>query len=110
MVLYEVEIRLDPAIEEEWLAWIPSHIARLLALPGFLCAELQRAEAEQPPLYRVSYRLSSAEALAAYLEQHAPSLRAEAEARFAHRFRAERRVFRIEGRFATRDGESAPCS
>lgn len=99
MVLYEVEIRLDPAIEAEWRAWIPGHVARLLALPGFLSAELHRAHQQSPPLYRISYRLSSEAALEEYLARHAARLRAEGEARFGGRFHAERRVFRLESHF-----------
>ncbi len=106
MILYEVEIELDPAIEEAWLEWIPDHIARLLRLPGFLAAELHRAQQEAPPRYRVSYRLADARALADYLAQHAAALRAEGEARFAGRFRAERRSYRLERRFLAPSGAS----
>jgi quinol monooxygenase YgiN len=98
MVLYEVEIRLDPTIEAEWLDWIPGHAARLLALPGFRSAELYRAEDESPPLYRVCYRLSDPAALQEYLTRHAPRLRAEGEARFGGRFQARRRIFHLERR------------
>lgn len=110
MVLYEVEIRLDPTIEAEWLEWIPGHAARLLALPGFLSAELYRAEDESPPLYRVCYRLSDAAALREYLSCHAPRLRAEGEARFGGRFQARRRVFRLERRLAAALEEGGEAS
>jgi hypothetical protein len=45
----------------------------------------------------VQYRLRGADALAAYLRDHAPRLRADGIARFGERVRASRRVLHEPG-------------
>ncbi|MDW8478675.1 MAG: DUF4286 family protein [Xanthomonadales bacterium] len=44
MLRYEVELAVEPGTVAEWLQWIPAHVAEILALPGFLGAELLRLE------------------------------------------------------------------
>jgi hypothetical protein len=71
-------------------------VAELLALPGFLAAEIFRIEEPAPPAGEVAlsvrYRLRDRAALDAYLRDHAARLRADGVARFGDRFRASRRV------------------
>ena len=40
MIVYEVRIVLDPAIADEYRAWLEAHIREILAIPGFSGAEL----------------------------------------------------------------------
>ena len=96
MIVYEVNLFVRRAIEAEYRAWLDAHVREILALPGFTGAEVfERREpaAEDGELVLCTqYRLRDAAALADYLREHAPRLRAEGIARFGDGFRAERRV------------------
>lgn len=95
-VVYEVNLDLDAAIQAEYRAWLDAHIAEICALPGFLGASLWEVVEPAPAPGRVAlsvqYRLVDRAALDAYLELHAPRLRADGQARFGRRFNASRRV------------------
>ena len=96
MIVYEVNLFVQRAIEAEYRAWLDAHVREIRALPGFVGAEVY--ERREPPaadgelVLCTQYRLRDAEALADYLHEHAPRLRADGIARFGDRFRAERRV------------------
>lgn len=95
-VIYEVNLDLDAAIADDYLAWLREHIAQICALPGFLGATLQTvtdpvAEPGRRTLC-VQYRLRDQNALDDYLRDHAPRLRADGMARFGGKFSASRRV------------------
>jgi len=102
VVVYEVDIDLDVAVEAAYRAWLPGHVAELLALPGFVDACVFDVLDPPPAAGRVAicmqYRLRDEAALQAYLEQHAPRLRADGIARFGGRFVATRRVMRATQR------------
>lgn len=98
MVLYEVSVQVDRGIADAYLAWLPGHVQRILALPGFESAEAFEV-VETPPdatrvLLCVHYRLRDADALDAYLRDHAAAMRAESAQCFGDRARASRRVLR----------------
>lgn len=95
MIEYEVNVQVDDAIAAEYLAWLHGHIDEILALPGFVDAQLLRIE--EPTTvgrsgYCVRYRLRDRDSLANYLDQHAGRMRAQALERFAGCFDANRRV------------------
>lgn len=95
-VVYEVDVEVAPEIAAAYRDWLRAHVAEILALPGFTGAALFERR-EPPPAdgwasLCVQYRLRDADALAAYLREHAPRLRADGLARFGARMRASRRV------------------
>ena len=98
MIVYEVNLFVRRGIEAAFRAWLPLHVAEVIALPGFTGARL--LEREQPPpaddeiALCVQYELRDAAALDAYLREHAARMRADGLARFGDAFRAERRVLR----------------
>ncbi|MEO8161388.1 MAG: DUF4286 family protein [Arenimonas sp.] len=96
MIVYEVNLFVDRAIEAAYRAWLEAHVREIIALPGFEGAQvferLEPAPAEGEFVLCTQYRLSDAAALAEYLREHAPRLRADGLARFGDNFRAERRV------------------
>lgn len=96
MIVYEVNLFVRRAIEAEYRAWLHEHVREILALPGFEGAEVferrEPAPAEGELVLCTQYRLRDAAALADYLREHAPRLRADGIARFGDGFRAERRV------------------
>ena len=97
-LVYEVNLEVEAAIAGDYRDWLRGHMAEILALPGFLGAGISEvldpAPAEGFIGLCVQYRLADEAALAAYLCDHAPRLRAEGETRFGGRFRARRRVLR----------------
>ncbi|HEX2083839.1 MAG TPA: DUF4286 family protein [Xanthomonadaceae bacterium] len=105
-IVYEVDLDLEAAVAAEYRAWLDAHVPRLLALPGFVSAEvfevLEPVAAGRAGLC-VQYRLRDAVALETYLREHAPRMRAEGLARFGERVRASRRVLRAVGSTGTRD-------
>ena len=96
-VVYEVNIDLDAGIEAEYRAWLPGHVDELLALPGFIGAQVfdvvDPAAAGRIGIC-MHYRLRDEAALRDYFAQHAPRLRADGVARFGGKFVATRRVLR----------------
>jgi antibiotic biosynthesis monooxygenase (ABM) superfamily enzyme len=95
-IVYEVNLEVDAAIEAEYRAWLERHVAEILALPGFLGADVEQRLDPAPPAGRfalcVRYRLCDQAALDHYLQVHAPSLRQQGLERFPGRFSAFRRV------------------
>ena len=103
MIVYEVNLFVRKAIAAEYRAWLDAHVQEIVALPGFLGAEVfdrrePAADAGEIVLC-TQYRLRDAAALEAYLREHAPRLRAEGIARFGDGFRAERRVLSALARY-----------
>lgn len=98
-VIYEVNLDLDAAIRDDYVAWLLPHMREIRALPGFIDARLFEVDEPAAEGGRVSlsvhYSLSSESALETYLREHAPRLRADGEARFGGRFRASRRILRL---------------
>lgn len=97
-VVYEVNLEVDRAIEAEYRVWLAAHVREMLGLPGFATAEIYEVFDPAPTAGRIGlsvrYLLSDADALQAYLREHAPRMRAEGVARFGDGFRARRRLLR----------------
>ena len=49
MVIYEVNLEVDKAIEEEYATWLADHVREMLEMDGFESAEILRDE-DVPPL------------------------------------------------------------
>src|SRR5690606_35446878 len=67
MVLYEVTVRVERALADAYLAWLPGHVRRILELDGFEAAEAFEV-VESPPdadhlLLCVHYRVRDEAAL-----------------------------------------------
>jgi quinol monooxygenase YgiN len=99
VIHYEVELEVERAIAEDYLRWLRPHMAEILALPGFLGAELLEEDAgpDEARRFCVRYRLRDHAALERYLREDAPRLREDGLRRFGTRFTARRRVLRPPG-------------
>ncbi|MGH8077009.1 MAG: DUF4286 family protein [Lysobacter sp.] len=101
-MIYEVNLDLDAAIRDDYVAWLLPHMHEIRALPGFVDAQLFAVDEPAAEDGRVSmsvrYTLHDAASLDVYLREHAPRLRADGEARFGGRFRASRRILRFVDR------------
>jgi hypothetical protein len=99
MLIYEVNLEYDMAIAADYRAWLAAHLAEMLALPGFVDAQVQEVVEPKPTAGRsglsVRYRVRDAESLEAYLRDHAPGMRADGKERFGEDgVRIRRRVLR----------------
>jgi hypothetical protein len=97
MVAYEVSVDVDASIRADYLRWLRAHVAEILALPGFTGVDVfEVVDPADDATLRVcmQYRLVDDDALARYLREHAPRLRADGAGRFGTRMRAQRRVMR----------------
>jgi hypothetical protein len=98
VIVYEVNLFVARAIDAEFRTWLDAHVREIVALPGFEGAQvyerLEPTPASDELVFCTQYRLRDDAALADYLREHAPRLRADGLARFGDRFRAERRVLR----------------
>lgn len=94
ITIYEVNLEVDASKRDEFAGWLPGHVQRVLAKPGFLGAviEIEERPADQPPVFCVRYRLQNREALQTYFEKHAAAMRQEGIDRFGEHFRATRRI------------------
>ena len=100
-VLYEVTLRVRPAIADAYGAWLDAHVRELVALPGFLGAQVARVlpddddDAAATVVYCCQYRLRDRAAFDAYLREHAPRMREDGLRRFGDGFTATRRVMAL---------------
>lgn len=93
MVIYEVNLEIDPSIAEAYLRWLKPHIAELLTLDGFESARLFQVESNSGTVdYCVHYQLRDRAVFDWYLETHASTMRQDAINRFGDRFRSSRRL------------------
>lgn len=95
-VVYEVTLRVQAGIADEFAGWLRTHVREMLALPGFVGARVGRQQAPAPApgevVFTCWYQLVDAAALEAYLAGDAARMRADGIARFGDRFSASRRV------------------
>lgn len=94
MVLYEVNLTVEPAMSASVEAWLPQHIDEMLALDGFERAEWYDLEpgSTGETRWTIHYFLTSQNHYQAYLDGHAERMRAEGINRFGGHFTATRRV------------------
>ena len=94
MIVYVVELEMEAALREAYLAWLEGHVHEMMALPGFTGAEiLIRSEPSAPAgrfIVQAHYRLRDRAAWDDYLAHHAPRMRGAGLARFGQRVRASR--------------------
>src|SRR6185437_13350589 len=96
MILYTVELEMDSALRDEYLAWLGGHVREMLALPGFTGAEILIRSEPPPPagrfIVQAHYRLRDRAAWDSYLAHHAPRMREAGLARFGERVHASRAI------------------
>ena len=98
MIKYEVNLEINANIIDEYLAWLKPHITAILALDGFLKAELlfdKFNEHEEVKNITVAYYLRDFGAYERYIALHAARMRDEGIAKFEGLFKAYRRVFEV---------------
>ena len=96
MIAYEVNLDVDTDAFASFRAWLDEHVRHMLALPGFVSAEILARTEPPPPAGRhslcVIYRLRDEADLQRYLREDAPRMREDGLQRFPGKFAATRRV------------------
>ncbi len=95
-IIYEVRLKIESHLKDDFSSWLPDHINEMLQLPGFISAKLYE-EAECGDIQKeydfvVQYELESKKTLLQYFDQYAPRMREEGLKRFGDCFIASRKV------------------
>ncbi len=109
MIIYEVNLTVNPEIANEYRRWLHSHIDDILKLEGFHAAKWYQRDNDEAggngECWTIHYFLDSRAALNHYLDHHAESLREEGAQKFGGKFSANRRVLEPLEKFV-KEGES----
>jgi len=95
MIIYNVTITVEAAIEREWLDWMRRiHVPDVLRTGCFSGATIYRLVElkSDEPTYAIQYQCSSIEQYQRYRDDFAPALQKEHSDRFSGRFRASRQI------------------
>ena len=100
MIIYNVTIKVENQITNEWLAWMKKeHIPELMSTGLFtdarLCRLLEQDETDGVT-YIAQYFCKDIEAYQAYISEHSTTMRDKSFARFGNRFIAFRTLMQIE--------------
>ncbi|MBK8956754.1 MAG: DUF4286 family protein [Saprospiraceae bacterium] len=98
MVVYNVTVKLNSGIHEEWLQWMRSHhIPRVLSTGIFNKCRLSRLDVEETDgvTYVIQYDAPSMEAMNKYMAQYAPALQKEHIDKYANQFVAFRTYLKV---------------
>ncbi|MFY0689852.1 MAG: DUF4286 family protein [Cyclobacteriaceae bacterium] len=95
MIVYNVTINIEPAVEQDWLIWMKTeHIPRVMETGFFLNNRMLRLLNEQPDAtgttYAIQYTAADIGKLEEYLEKEAPRLQQESLQAFPNKFVAFR--------------------
>ena len=92
--IYEVTLSITRERLEDFDTWLAHHVDEMLALPGFVAADVFAMDSDDPERARrvCQYSLESDDHLAQYLETHAQEMRQSGIDHFGDDMSAERRI------------------
>jgi hypothetical protein len=100
MVIYNVTIKVEWAIAEDWLHWMKSiHLPEMLATGCFEKHQLVRllqVDETEGPTYAVQYFAPTLMKYDEYLQRHAPDLRQKTIDKWGEKFIAFRTLMQME--------------
>ncbi|CEK11358.1 DUF4286 family protein [Legionella hackeliae] len=103
MIVYEVNLEVNETIFKEYINWLKPHINELLAIEGFIKADLlfdRFNETKEVRKITVAYYLTDYAAYDNYVNNYAAKLREDALRRFNGQFNSSRRVLELEGTYS----------
>jgi hypothetical protein len=109
--IYEVTLSITRERLEEFDTWLAHHVDEMLALPGFIAADVFAMDSDEPTHVRrvCRYSLESDDHLAQYLDIHAPEMRQSGIDRFGDDMSAERRILHRSEITAVEIRTPEPC-
>jgi len=98
MILYNVTVSIDQAIEQEWLEWMRNtHIPQVMETGCFLECRISRIQGEEDggSSYSFLYLAPSEDKMNEYQQQYAPALQQDHALRFQGKFAAFRTLLNV---------------
>lgn len=99
MILYNVTIKVNPEIAEDWLQWMKQeHINDMMhtgLFSDYRLARLMEQDETDGITYVVQYHCDSIENYQSYLEEHAPTMRQKGLDKFRNKMIAFRSVMEL---------------
>lgn len=99
MIVYNVTVKVDTAISEDWLAWLQSeHIAEVLGTGCFSHAsilKLLEVDDSEGPTYAIQYFAESKALYNQYIEKYAGGFRQKSFDKWGNKFIAFRSVMQV---------------
>lgn len=99
MIIYNVTIKIDAAIQMEWLKWIKeAHIPDILNTGCFSNAvilQLLETDDTEGPTYAIQYRAESKAFYNRYIEKYADIMRQKSFDKWGNQFIAFRSVMQV---------------
>jgi Zn-finger nucleic acid-binding protein len=99
MVIYEVNLTINPEISGEFLDWLNNeHLSEMMSHEGFYQQKVfyrkpeEEGLNEEKRLITIHYYVHSRKDLETYLSQHSQKMRQKALDKYGGQFSAERRV------------------
>jgi len=101
MFIYNVTIKLDEVIHEQWLQWLQQeHIPEVIATGCFTKATILRLleiDDSEGPTYAIQYFAESKAQYNRYIEKFAPEMRQRSFDKWGNQFIAFRSVMQVVG-------------
>jgi len=91
MIIYEVNITIDPKIKNTFLPWLYSHAEEMILFDGFLKYDLF-IDDNLKNEYVLHYYLDSIESISNYLNNNAKKMRSKGENQFNSNLSIKRRI------------------
>jgi len=98
MILYNVTVKVDPEIEQDWLRWMKEeHIPELMKTGLFLeyrFLQVEDAEADSGNTYAIQYWLNNRDDFLRYQKDYAAALQATHRERYKDKYVAFRTLMK----------------
>lgn len=94
MIIYEVNLEINPDIIMEFDEWLDEHIKTMLEFEGFESARKLNTVESGTHFLTVQYYIKSQEDLDRYLRNHAETMREMGKNKFSGKFKASRRILK----------------
>ena len=96
MIIYEVKIKIEETVEQEWLQWMRDIHAPDVVATGYAQSfQILKPLEDEPLTYYFQYHFDSKAAFDTYVAECAPALKADVLERYPNRFTASRRLYTI---------------
>lgn len=95
MIIYEVNIEINPDIVNEFDEWLDKHIEKMLHFEGFKSANKFNSIEDEQYYLTVQYKIETQEDLDRYFRNYAAKMREEGIMKFSNKFKAHRRIMNL---------------
>ena len=99
MIIYNVTIKVDTSIADDWIVWMKSeHIPGMLITGCFREANILRlleVDDSEGPTYAIQYKADSKSAYENYIDAHSVKMRNDSFAKWGNKFIAFRSLMEV---------------